>query len=87
MKTKADLAAIVAIVAILGSGVGWVISVERRLANRVKEESYYANQQLVKQVLRGEINTLKTELDTDVRALRDRLNNFRCPACPPCPKG
>ncbi|WP_420588242.1 hypothetical protein [Bacterioplanoides sp.] len=87
MKSKMDVAAIVAVVAVIGSGIGWVISVERRMANRLKNESYYADQQLTKSTLRGESEKLKTELDADVRGLRDRINNFQCPACPPCPKG
>lgn len=79
---KADLAAIVALVAILGSGVGWIISVESRLANRIKTETYHADQMLVNSTVRGDLKTMKTELDTDIRSLRDRLNEFQCPPCP-----
>lgn len=87
MKSKMDIAAIVAIVAVLGSGIGWVISVERRMASRLKTTSYHADQQMTKSILRGETINLKTELDADVRGLRDRINSFQCPACPPCPRG
>ncbi len=82
---KTDAAAIVALVAVLGSGVGWIISVERRIANRVKTDTMYAKHQLMKQSLSGEVATIKAELDTDIRSLRNRLNSFQSPACPPCP--
>lgn len=79
-----DAATIVAAVALVCSGVGWVISVERRMASRVTNETFYADQKLQSEVLSGQTQNLKTELDTDVRGLRDRLNAFQCPACPPC---
>lgn len=75
-KKQLDITAIVAIVALLGSGFSWIISVERRMTGCLKTESYYAQQKLFKEALSGEIKTVKNELDTDIRGLRERLNTM-----------
>ncbi len=84
-KKLVDGAAIVAAVALLGSGISWIISVEHRMTSRLTLSGYYADQENSKQKLRGEIKTLKSDMVADVRGLRDRLNSFQWPACPPCP--
>ncbi len=71
-----DVAAIVAIVAVLGSGIGWILSVERRMVNRVTAENFYAEIKVNKNTLRGEMESLKNELNTDIRGLRERMNSL-----------
>lgn len=75
-KLMLDIASIIAVSALAGSIIGWVISVERRMAERVTTETFYADQKLAKETLIGEIRVVKTELDTDVRGLRERMNDI-----------
>ncbi len=75
MKMKSDaVTALVAVIAIFGSVIGWGISVERRLSARVKTEIYWQDSKELKASINTKIKDLKTELDTDIRIIRERLN-------------
>ncbi len=73
MKSKSDIwAAVIATIAIVGGGFSWLLTMENRLTKKANKESVATQIKDTKELLRKEINGLKTEMDTDIRILRDR---------------
>jgi len=74
--TLGDIAGLLAMVAVL---IGWGISVERRLAIKLSADRFHQELKDFKDNQNSNQKDLKTELDTDIRILRERLNQLPPP--------
>ena len=105
MKMKAEVAAaIIAFISIVGTGFGWILSIENRLSSKASSASL--NTEITrtlksccvkemsedKESLKQSVRDLKSELDTDIRIVRDRMyqlqyNRQPLPPAPDQPTG
>ncbi len=80
-----DMAAVVALLAIViavsGSGIAWLLKVERELAVKVSSKDLSSAKKELRKYCDGkfkecgdDLTTMKTELNTDIRVINERLN-------------
>ena len=79
LQKTVDLTTIIAILSFSGIVIGWGVSIERRITYKLSSDVWYQENKDYHQQQNERFRDLKADIDTDIRILRERINQLPPP--------